>query len=95
MKLKSFNSISKVNETRFSIQHKLCECKCRLNKSLYNWKQEWKHDKCQCECKYSIDWSSCKKYYMWNPSIYNCKCNKTCEIDEIEVLEILHVERML
>ena len=32
---------------------------------------------------------------MWNPSIYNCKCNKTCEIDEIEVLEILHVERML
>ena len=28
--------MSEVNETRFLIQHKLCECKCGLNDSVYN-----------------------------------------------------------
>ena len=28
------------------------------------------------------DWSSCKDDHMWNPSTYDCKCNKACKTDE-------------
>ena len=31
MDLKVFNIVSRVNETRFSVQHDSCECKCGLN----------------------------------------------------------------
>ena len=31
MNVKVFNLMSGVNETRFLVQHELCECKCRLN----------------------------------------------------------------
>ena len=30
----------KLNEKRFLVWHELCECKCRLNKNLYNSKQK-------------------------------------------------------
>ena len=32
--------MSEVNETRFLIQHESCECKCRLNESIYNSKKK-------------------------------------------------------
>ena len=32
MNLQVFNLISKVNEARLLVQHKLCERRCRLNK---------------------------------------------------------------
>ena len=32
--------MSEVNETRFLIQHESCECKCRLNESVYNSKKK-------------------------------------------------------
>ena len=34
-----FNLMSVVNETRFLVQHQSCECKCRLNESV------WTHEK--------------------------------------------------
>ena len=36
MRVKTFNLISGVNETRYSVQHELCECNCRLNESVCN-----------------------------------------------------------
>ena len=27
-------------------------------------------------------WGSCRNKFLWNPSPYDCKCNKTCKIDE-------------
>ena len=39
MNLKVFNLISEVNETRFLVQQELCECKCGLNESVCNAKQ--------------------------------------------------------
>ena len=39
-KVKAFNLISGVNETRFIVQHESCECKCGLNKSACNAKQK-------------------------------------------------------
>ena len=32
--------MSEVNEKRFLIQHESCECKCRLNESVYNSKKK-------------------------------------------------------
>ena len=51
MNVKVSNLISEVNETRFLVQHKSCECKCRLNERVYNSKQKWNHDECWCACK--------------------------------------------
>ena len=60
----------------------MCECKCRLNESLFNSCQKWNHDTFQCECKESVDWSSCKKGYVWNPSTYDFECDKKCKISQ-------------
>ena len=75
--LKVFNLTSEVNETRFSVQHESCECKCEFNEGVCNSNQKWNHDECQCECKGLDDWSSYP-----NLSTCNCKFNKTCKFDE-------------
>ena len=36
--------MSGVNETRFFVQHEMCECKCGLNASVCNSKQKWNQD---------------------------------------------------
>ena len=53
-----------VNETRVLVYHELCECKCRLNKSVCNSKQKWNHDECKCDSKELGDWGSCKNDNM-------------------------------
>ena len=82
MNVKVFNSMSRVNETRFLAQHESCECKCGLNKSVCNSKQKWNHNECRCKCKDLDDWSSHEKVYRWNASTCDCECNKACKIDE-------------
>ena len=54
--------------------------KCRLNESACNSKRKWNDDKFRLERKELDDWVSCGKSYMWNPSTWDCKCNKTWEI---------------
>ena len=70
--------MSKVNQTRFLVQYELWEYKFRSNESVCNAKQKWYHDKCRCECKKMVDWRSCEKSYMWNPSKCGCGRDKTC-----------------
>ena len=41
--------MSRINKTRFLVQHELCECKCRLNEGVHNSKQKYNEDKYQCE----------------------------------------------
>ena len=50
--------MSRVKETRFVVQHKSLECKCRLNENVCDLKQKWYHCKCRYECKKSIGFSS-------------------------------------
>ena len=77
MNLTVFNLILGVNETRFLVQHELCEFKCRLNENTCNSKRKWNRDKCQCECQ-ELDHRSPFKYdYMWNPS--TCACDSECD----------------
>ena len=58
MHVNVFNLMSKINETRFLIQHELCKCKCGLNENVYNSKQKWNHEGCCCECD-----CECNKVY--------------------------------
>ena len=67
---------------RFLVQHEPCECKCELNESVCNSRQKWNHNECRSECKELDNWGFCEKGYMWNPSTYDCECNKACKIDE-------------
>ena len=62
--------------------YKLCDSKCRLNKSVCNPKQKWNYDECLCDCKELDDLGSCKDDYMCNPSTCDYECNKACKIDE-------------
>ena len=40
-----------VNETRFLVQHELCESKYGFIESVCNSKQKWNHDEYWCKCK--------------------------------------------
>ena len=46
MSLKVFNLMSRVNETRFLVQHDSCGCKCGLNESVCYPKQKCNHNEC-------------------------------------------------
>ena len=45
------NLMSRTNETRHIKWHGFCKCKCRLNASVCNNKQQRNKDKCRCEYK--------------------------------------------
>ena len=55
MNTKALNLMSKVNETRFLIQHESCKFKCRSNKNISSDSlQKCSHYKFQCDCNWSI-----------------------------------------
>ena len=35
---------------------------------------------CRCECKELIDKGVCDKGFIWNPSNFQCECNKACDV---------------
>ena len=82
MSLKVCKLISGVNEARYLFQHGSSECNCGLNENVCNSLQKSNHAACWCKCKELNDWSSCINYYIWNPSMCDCECNKACKIDE-------------
>ena len=49
--VKVFNLVLKTNKTRHIKLHEASKCKCRLDASVCNNKQQWNNDKCRCECK--------------------------------------------
>ena len=55
LNVRTFNLMSRTNETRYIEWHETCKCKCRLDGSVCNNKQRWNEDKCSCECKELID----------------------------------------
>ena len=80
---KAFNLMARTNETMMHIEfHETCKCKCRLDASVCNNKQNWNEDKCRCECKELIDKGTCDKGLIWNPSNCECECDKFCDISE-------------
>ena len=78
--LKVFNLLSENNETINIDTHKICKCKCKLNKYACNNKQTWNKDTCQCECKRINTKEVCDSGFLWNPSVCICECNKYCDI---------------
>ena len=61
LNVKVFNIMSRTNETRHIKWHETCKCKCRLDASIFNNKQNRNEDKCRCECKELIDKGACSK----------------------------------
>ena len=59
--MKVFSLTPGVNETRFIVQHELCEYKCELNKIACNSEQKWNAKKWWCEYKELDNWGSCEK----------------------------------
>ena len=70
------------NETRHTEWRETCKCKCRLDASVFNYKQVWNDDKCRCECKELIDKGECDKGSIWNPCNCECECDKSCDVSE-------------
>ena len=70
--------MSQTNETRHIEWPEACKCKCRLNESVCNDKQHCYNDKCRCEYKGLID--KCDNGFIWNPSICECECEKSCDV---------------
>ena len=80
--VKVLNQMSRTNETRHIEWHKTCKCKCRLDTSSCNNKQCWNKDKCRFECKELSETEICDKGFIWNPSNWECECDKSCDVGE-------------
>ena len=50
--------------------------------SVCNNKQRWNKDKCRCECKELIDKGRFDEGFIWNPSKRECKCDKSCDVEQ-------------
>ena len=61
---------------------KLVNVKRRLYTSVCNDKQHYNCDKCRCECKEFFNKGRCDGGFIWNPSTYQCECNKSCNVGE-------------
>ena len=95
MKLKVFNLMSGITETRYLDQNKSCECKCVLKESACNLKRKWNHDECWCGCKGLDDRNPCIDDYMWNPSTCDCEYNKAWKIDQYLNIKSCSCEKCL
>ena len=70
--------MSRTNETRhIRWHHKTCKCKCRLDSSVHNGKQCQNNDKWKWKCEELIDKGRYDNGFIWNPSICECKCDKS------------------
>ena len=78
--VKVFNLMSRSNETRHIGWFETCSCKCRLDIDVCNNKQRWNEDKFRCEFKELVEKGIRDKGLIWNPSICECKCDKSCDI---------------
>ena len=81
-KIKVFNLMSRTNETRHRKCHETCQCKFRLDASVFNNKLRWNNDKCRCESKELIDKEICDEVFIWNPSKCERECDKSCDVWE-------------
>ena len=82
LNVKVFNIMWRTNETRRIKWYETCKCKCRLDASICNNKQRRNGDKCKCEWKELIDKGVCDKGSIWNPSNFECECDKSCDVGE-------------
>ena len=78
--IKVFNLMSRPNEIRHIKWHETCEC--RLDATVCNNKERWNKDKCRCEYKELIYKCVCNKGYAWNPTNFECECDKSCDIGD-------------
>ena len=70
------------NETRHIKWHETCKWRFRLDASVCINKGRWNHDKCRCEYKKLIHKGICDKGFIWNPSNFECECDKSCDVGE-------------
>ena len=82
MNIKVFNLISRIDETRHMPWHETCTCKCKLDANVCNDTQRWNNDKCRFECKELIGKGMRDDRFIWNPSICECECDKSCDIGQ-------------
>ena len=93
MSIKVFDLMSRINETRHKSWHETCTYKCRSHTSVCNDKQRWNNDKCRYRCKELIDKGICDKRSNWNLSIYDCECDRSCNVGEYLNYKIVKVDR--
>ena len=82
MNTKVINLMPRTIETRYIDWHETCKCKCILDASVSNNKQRWNKDKCRCESNELIEKDRCDKGFIWNSSICECECDKSCDVGE-------------
>ena len=74
--------MSRTNETTFMEWHETCRCECKFGENACNNDQRWNKNKCRCECKELTDKGRCDKGFIWNPSNFERKCDKACDMGE-------------
>ena len=80
--VKVFNLMLRANERRHIEWYETCKCKCRLDANICNNKQRQNKGKRGCEYKEMIDKGICHKGFIWNPSNWECECDKSFDLRE-------------
>ena len=68
-----FNTITNKNGANAMTEHISRDCKCKINSTTSNSKQNWNSKTGQCECKNYDKW---EKDYSWIPRICICENSK-------------------
>ena len=82
MNIKVFNLMSRINETKHVSWHKTCTCKCRLDASFETIKNLAITINADVNAKKFIVKCRCDDGFIWNASICECECYKSCDIGE-------------
>ena len=49
--------------------------------------------KCRCECKEFIYKDKHDEGFIWNPSTYECECDKSCDLENIQIMQTVSLEK--
>ena len=80
LNVKVLNLMWGTNETRNREWNETCKCECKFGANACSKKQRRNEDQCRCQCKELIDKGLCDKGFIWNPSNWECKCDKACDV---------------
>ena len=79
----------------------LIQCRKLINQDTYNGKKLVNvnvdqmqvfviinNNTSRCECKELIEKGICDKGFIWNPDNCECECDKSCDVENIQIMKL-------
>lgn len=85
IKVKVFYMIASKNKAKTKVKHISCYWKCKFDSITCNWNHKLNNETYQCKSK---NYQTCKKYYIWKPTICICENRKYLKshVDDLKIM---------